>query len=150
MVTDASPDTTVLAPDACLALLRTCQLGRLAVAPNGRVDVFPVNHVVDHGTVVLRTAPGTKLYAALDGPVAFEADGYDSATGEAWSVVLKGRVELVQRIEELVDAMGLPLHPWHGGPKPCFLRLVPDEVSGRRFAVTAPTGQTSPRTVAWE
>lgn len=142
--------TTVLAPDACLALLRSCQVGRLAVMPDGHVDVFPVNHVVDHGTVVLRTAPGSKLLAALEGPVAFEADGYDSATGEAWSVVVKGRAELVQRIDELVAALALPLRPWHSGPKPCFLRIVPEQVSGRRFAVARPAGPALPRATAWE
>jgi hypothetical protein len=49
--------------------------------------------------------------------------------------VLKGQVELVQTIQEMVDTVDLPLFPWHAAPKPCYLRIVPGEVTGRRFAV---------------
>ena len=67
-------------------------MGRLAVSILERPDIFPVNHVVDHGRIVFRTAAGTKLAAAVLGrAVAFEVDGYDSVAGEAWSVVVKGR-----------------------------------------------------------
>ena len=60
-----------------LALLRESPVGRLAVVVEGRPDIFPVNHVVDHGTVVFRTARGSKFWGAAGLPVAFEVDGYD-------------------------------------------------------------------------
>jgi len=130
---------TSLTVHACWALLRESQVGRLAVVVDGQPDIFPVNFVVDHGSVVVRTGPGTKLAAAAHGAsVAFEADGYDAAVGEAWSVVVKGQVELVQTIQEMVDTVGLPLFSWHAAPKPCFVRVVPGEVTGRRFVVVAP------------
>lgn len=124
----------------CWALLRRSVVGRLAVVMDGRPEIFPVNHVVDHGAVVIRTGPGTKLAGAADrAPVAFEVDGYDAPAGKAWSVVLHGRVEMLQTMQEMVDTVSLPLFPWHAEPKPCFVRVVPDDVSGRRFDVVAPT-----------
>jgi hypothetical protein len=35
----------------------------------------------------------------------------------------------------MVDTVDLPLFPWHAAPKPCYLRIVPGEVTGRRFVV---------------
>ena len=79
-------------------------------------DIFPINYVVDRGTVVFRTAEGTKLAAAVLGRgVAFEVDGFDDAAGEAWSVVIKGHAVEIERMHELFDALDLPLFPWHAG-----------------------------------
>jgi len=124
----------------CWALLRTAEVGRLAVTVAGRPEIFPVNFVVDHGTVVFRTAEGTKLAAVTVSPlVAFEADGRVAGTpDEAWSVVLKGSSEEVRRLHDLVAVDELPLAPWQGGPKGRFVRVVPHVVTGRRFPVAAP------------
>ena len=125
----------------CWTLLRQAEVGRLAVAINERPDIFPVNFVVDHGSVVFRTAEGTKLAAAVLGrAVAFEVDGYDAGSGEAWSVVLKGRATEIQRMHDLFDAAELPLFPWHAAPKPRFVRIEPDELTGRRFHVVEGRG----------
>jgi len=103
-------------------------------------DIFPINFVVDHGTVVFRTSDGTKLAAALEQrQVAFEADGYDPDAGDAWSVVIKGQVEEIKQIPEALEAMTLPLFPWHAGPKGRFIRIVPVDITGRRFRVTDST-----------
>ena len=32
----------------------------------------------------------------------------------------------------------LPLFPWHASPKHRFVRIVPDELTGRRFTVVVP------------
>jgi nitroimidazol reductase NimA-like FMN-containing flavoprotein (pyridoxamine 5'-phosphate oxidase superfamily) len=136
MSIDIKTGMTALEPDACLSLLRSTTVGRLAVAINGEPDIFPVNFVVDHGTVVFRTAEGTKLAAAVLGrAVAFEVDGYDPEAGEAWSVVLKGRAVEIGRLEELLEAADLPLFPWSTWPKPRFVRIVPTTTTGRRFEV---------------
>ena len=127
---------THLEVNVCWALLRSQEVGRLAVSIADRPEIFPINFVVDHGTVVFRTAEGTKLAGAVQGDaVAFEADGYERDTGEAWSVVVKGHAEEIGRAHDLFDTVGLPLFPWHAAPKQRFVRIVPDEVSGRRFHV---------------
>jgi nitroimidazol reductase NimA-like FMN-containing flavoprotein (pyridoxamine 5'-phosphate oxidase superfamily) len=127
---------TVLDAHECWDLLRQQEVGRLAVSIAGHPDIFPINYLVDHGDVVFRTAEGTKLAASVLGTaVAFEIDGYDAAVGDAWSVVVKGRAREVQAIQEVFDAVELPLFPWHASPKHRFVRIEPDEVTGRRFHV---------------
>jgi nitroimidazol reductase NimA-like FMN-containing flavoprotein (pyridoxamine 5'-phosphate oxidase superfamily) len=116
-------------------------VGRVAVAIMNHPDVFPVNYAVDHTdkgpSVVFRTAEGTKLAAAVLGTaVAFEIDGYDSIAGEAWSVVLKGQAQEVESIHGVFDTDDMPIFPWHSGPKHRVVRIVAEEVSGRRFFVT--------------
>jgi nitroimidazol reductase NimA-like FMN-containing flavoprotein (pyridoxamine 5'-phosphate oxidase superfamily) len=140
---------TILEANECWQLLRQTEVGRLAVSIRDLPDVFPLNFVVDHGTVVFRTAEGTKLAAAVQGrAVAFEADGYDADAGEAWSVVIKGRAVEIERMHDVFDAMDLPLFPWHASPKHRFVRIEPDDVSGRRFRVVdKSTWEITPRTV---
>ena len=132
---ERGPGVTNLEANECWALLRSQEVGRLAVSIGDRPEIFPVNFVVDHGTVVFRTAEGTKLAGAVRRDVAFEADGYEPGTGEAWSVVVKGRAEEISRSQELLDTADLPLFPWHAAPKQRFVRIVPDEITGRRFRV---------------
>jgi uncharacterized protein len=130
---------TELATSACWTLLRSVDVGRLAVCVDGLPDIFPVNFVVDRGTVVFRTAIGTKLTAAVTNPdVAFEVDGYHADTGEAWSVVLKGRAGKISDLQELLDTTSFPLAPWHAEPKQQFVRIEPSTVTGRRFKVVDP------------
>ena len=70
-----------------------------------------MNPVVDHGTIVFRTTAGTKLAAAKGRDVAFEVDGYDAGTAQAWSVVVKGRAYEVWEVDEILRALRLPLFP---------------------------------------
>ena len=109
---------TILDTHTCLDLLRTGEVGRLAVSITNHPDIFPINYVVDRGTVVFRTAEGTKLAGALLGRgVAFEVDGYDAEAGEAWSVVIKGYAVEIEQMHEFFDALDLPLFPWHAAPE---------------------------------
>jgi nitroimidazol reductase NimA-like FMN-containing flavoprotein (pyridoxamine 5'-phosphate oxidase superfamily) len=140
------PGVMNLEVNACWALLRSREVGRLAVSIDGRPDIFPVNYVVDHGTVVFRTAEGTKLAGAVQRGVAFEADGYEPETGEAWSVVVKGRAEEISRVQDLLDTADLPLFPWQAAPKQRFVRIVPDEITGRRFRVVGREAWRTPWT----
>lgn len=143
MNTTTSPHTTELSVSECWALLRSVPVGRLAVVIDGEPDVFPVNHVVDHGTIVIRTGPGSKHAAANRHTVAFEVDGYDAERAQAWSVVVKGVAESVDRLYDLIDALQLPVFPWQSGPKPFFLRIEPDTITGRRIQVSG--GHTTDR-----
>ena len=140
MTTEFRTGMEILEPPACWALLREAQVGRLAVAIADHPDIFPVNFVVDHASVVFRTAEGTKLAGAVLGQaVAFEVDGYDGRSGEAWSVVIKGRARELELMQDLFEALDLPLFSWHASPKPRFVRIEPVEVTGRRFHVVEPT-----------
>lgn len=132
---DDTPATEQLDIATCLALLREAPFGRLAVIVNNRPEIFPVNHAVHRGSVVFRTSTGTKLFASVGQPVAYEADGLDSADGRAWSVVVAGTAHEIQQLHEVLEALELPVFPWEGGPKPHFIRIDPDSITGRRFQI---------------
>lgn len=142
-----NPTVTNLTSDLCWSRLRTMVVGRLAFAGGEHPELFPINYLVDRGTIIFRTAPGTKLAASMDRlPVAFEVDGYEPASNEAWSVVVKGILEPVLETTEIVDDLALPLFPWQNGEKGFFVRIVPDSLSGRQFEVADPSRWVSPFT----
>jgi uncharacterized protein len=130
-----------LSESECWTLLRAVDIGRLATpTARGGVEIFPVNHVVDQGSIVFRTALGTKLTAAIDAhEVAFEADNaaatVDEQDDDPWSVVVHGRADLLSLDTQLFDSFELTVRPWHVSNKPYFVRLVPTVVSGRRFRI---------------
>lgn len=127
--------TEILGLSDCWQLLRGVAVGRLALVRGDQPEIFPVNFIVDHASIVFRTRAGTKLAFSIGRPVAFEADGYDAASGEAWSVVVKGKAWEVRQLHEVLDALSLPLFPWHATPKGHVIRIDPEEVTGRRFRV---------------
>jgi hypothetical protein len=61
--------------------------------------------------------------------VSFEVDHIDEALREGWSVLLTGRLQLVD--DEPAEPDGP--HPWAGGDRQVLLRLVPSGRSGRRI-----------------
>lgn len=127
---------TELTTDQCWNLLRSTAIGRIAASAAGLVDIFPINYAVDEAarTVYFRTAPGTKLLElAINDRVALEIDGHDEA--EAWSVVVKGRAERVERQSERDAAEQLGLEPWIPTLKYRWVRIRPTEIAGRRFAL---------------
>lgn len=132
-----TPDATTLSSKACWELIRDQPYGRLAVVGVDGADIFPINALVDHGTVVFRTAAGAKLDAIANDPrVAFEVDGYDATSRTAWSVIIRGTARRVTDVHEGVDVVELGVTPWQHGPKPEFVRLEPTSVAGRRFERT--------------
>jgi uncharacterized protein len=138
MVHDPASLTLILDEHECWELLRSVDVGRLAIAITNHPDIFPVNYVVDREAIVFRTAEGTKLAAAVLGTsVAFEADGQvgEPDGADAWSVVVKGHAIEIENMYDLFDAAELPLYPWHTAPKHRFVRIVPVEVTGRRFRI---------------
>jgi nitroimidazol reductase NimA-like FMN-containing flavoprotein (pyridoxamine 5'-phosphate oxidase superfamily) len=134
MTHDDRTGTEVLEPDECWELLAKAVVGRLAVAPAGRPEIFPINHVVSEQHIVFRTGEGTKLASvAVNHHVAFEVDGYEPGTHEAWSVVVLGSAERLEHFADIYEADELPLFPWSDHPKQMFVRISPREVTGRRF-----------------
>jgi nitroimidazol reductase NimA-like FMN-containing flavoprotein (pyridoxamine 5'-phosphate oxidase superfamily) len=126
----------ILDQEQCWSLLSSSEVGRLAVAAAGEIDIFPVNYVVDAHTLVFRSAEGTKLVeVVIAHRCAFEVDGYDPSRGQAWSVVAKGEAEVLNHMSDVDAARQLPLFPWNASPKERFVRITPRELTGRRFTV---------------
>lgn len=113
-------------------MLRANSLARLALSAAGEIDIFPVNYFADGETVLLRTAPGTKLLElTVNSRVAVEIDGFSDE--EAWSVVLKGTARRLERQAEIDEADEAPLVPWIPTLKYVYVRITPTTVTGRRF-----------------
>lgn len=122
----------VLDSQECWRRLGGAQMGRLALAAGGSIDIFPVNFVVSGGALYFRTAPGEKLLELSVNPdVAFEIDGFDDQT--AWSVVVKGVAERLENQSEIDEADKLPLTPWIPTLKYRWVRVNPTAVTGRSF-----------------
>lgn len=124
----------VLTRDESLALLPTVPVGRLVFTERVLPAVVPVNFLVDHGRIVLRTGATSSLSAAVRGSVvAFEVDQIDSEARQGWSVVVTGRASEVQNPLELHRLSGLPLLPWVGGQLDHFIVIPIELVNGRRI-----------------
>jgi uncharacterized protein len=124
----------VLNDQQCWELLVANQIGRLAVVVAGRPDIFPVNYLVHEGEIYFKTAEGSKLASVMaHREVAFEIDGYDEVTNEAWSVVLIGMARVLSHDDEVEAAETLPLFPWNLAPKHRYVAIEATDLSGRRF-----------------
>jgi uncharacterized protein len=123
---------TVLTEDESWYLLASRTLGRLVTVVAGQPEIFPVNFVVQRPTVLFRTAEGRKLLSSvMDERVAFEADDHDFDGG--WSVVVKGRAEVMTNDAELEKAERAQLLSWTPSVKQHYVRIVAAEITGRRF-----------------
>lgn len=123
---------TALSSDEALELMATAKLGRVVVRRKDDMDIFPVNFVIDGGSIYFRTAEGAKLFSlALNQRVLFEADFFDADS--AWSVVVRGDAHVLTGHRDIRHADTLPLKPWLPTLKYNFVRIDPVEVSGRRF-----------------
>lgn len=124
----------ILDSATCWSLIGRQDFGRLAVSVAGRPDIFPVNFIVDDGTIVFRSAEGSKLASmAINSAVAFEVDSYDAQTNVAWSVVVHGQARLVHNSPTEERLQSLPLFPWNTAPKNRLVQIDVHEISGRRF-----------------
>ena len=131
----------VLSEEECWQLLRHQHIGRLAVCIAGQPEIFPVNYAVHEGSIYFLTAEGTKFAGAVLGSgVAFEIDAADPLFHTGWSVMVRGRAVEVETMDELVVVEELPLRPWGPGVKKRYVRIVADQVTGRRIAVPGQTG----------
>ncbi len=134
--------------DSCLELLGQAEIGRLAFVDDGAPVVLPVNYLLDRGAVVVRTAEGSKLSAAVrQERVAFEIDSLDVHARSGWSVLVKGVAAEIWESRELDLARGLPLEPWAPGTKDHYLVILSTSITGRR--ITAPAEPETPATELW-
>jgi nitroimidazol reductase NimA-like FMN-containing flavoprotein (pyridoxamine 5'-phosphate oxidase superfamily) len=134
-LTPASVNALTLSDDDCWSLLRTHNLGRLAIVIEGRPRILPMNYAAAADAVVFRTEPGAKLQYGPGSAACFEIDDYDPGTSMAWSVMVVG---LLKDITDASDERSrslrrLAVEPVAPGQKLHWLALNADEVSGRSF-----------------
>jgi uncharacterized protein len=131
-MSDETQPISVLSESECWEHLASATLGRLVTSVEGQPEIFPVNFVVQNGTILFRTAEGTKLAStAINQRVLFEADDHDVAVG--WSVVVKGMAHILRADDEVQQAERAQLLPWIATAKRHFVRIRPTRITGRRF-----------------
>ena len=119
----------------CIALLANGIVGRVAGVVGRRPFIFPVNYVLDDGTIVFRTGPGTKLEGTGFGPIAFEIDCFDETSRTGWSVIVQGTgTEITDALDRYSEVLReLKLEPWVPGSKGHWVAIQAESVTGRRL-----------------
>ncbi|HTW03769.1 MAG TPA: pyridoxamine 5'-phosphate oxidase family protein [Streptosporangiaceae bacterium] len=118
----------------CHRLLAPRGIGRIAFTAASGLMVLPVNYIVAGGTIVIRTGVGSVIAGNADGPVSFEADHFDLELGQGWSVLVLGHAHRVEQPGELRRLREeFDLRPWPAGEHDLFVRIVPDQLTGRRI-----------------
>lgn len=125
----------ILSPEECQRHLESSSIGRLAFFDAGAPTILPVTITMWGSTVVFRTAPGSKLDAAvMTRVVALEVDDFDEVTHEGWSVVVKGTLMPVEDGREIASLDRLGNAPWSKPEiRQHWVQVRADETTGRRI-----------------
>lgn len=118
-------------------LTRSRSLQLLSGAPFGRVifihmtmpAVRPVNHIIDEGTVIIRTHLGAAVLNAIGMVVSYQADAIDPTERLGWSVILHGYAHAVTDPDTVARYERL-LRPWVRGEMDHVIRIAPEIVTG--------------------
>ena len=128
----------ILSEDQCWMRLRETEFGRMAYHLADEVHIAPVNFAVDGHRLVFRTAEGSKLLGVvMNEDVAFEIDRIDDEAENAWSVIARGKAQILDG-DEARDADNLRLRPWVSSEKHNVVAIDVEEVSGREFHLARP------------
>ncbi len=131
-ITAPEAAVTSLDPAACWAMLVSTEIGRLATSVDGKPDIFPINFAVHDGTILFRSAPGSKLENLTSNPmVAFEADGV--STRWYWSVVVHGTAVRLHDADDIIRSGVMQLTSWDPTDKWNYLQITPSDITGRQI-----------------
>lgn len=121
-----------------LALLRTCEVGRVGFATPDGVRIVPVNFVVhdgpQEGAEVLEFRTTTASELAIHAPgtqVAFEVDHVDPDHRRGWSVVALGECHRDLESFGVTRPGDERASPWALGRRPMVLRLPVRRLTGK-------------------
>jgi len=120
-----------LAERTCWNLIQGHGVGRLGVYAGNFPDIFPVDYYCEPGSVLFRTAEGTKLRDLLaNAHVVFEIDSLGSAFD--WSVTVKGTAKIKDLVYTNRSAENALPH-WRPVSVYRFVEIEPESISGRRY-----------------
>lgn len=116
--------------EECLERLNADVLGRIGFNDDLGPVVLPVNYRIHEGKVVIATGLSTTLARfAVGKPVALEVEDVDPLTESGWTVLVRGRAEMVPH-DGMPEPRARP-RPWAEGPRPLLIQIVPETVTGR-------------------
>lgn len=126
-----------LTPGECRRLIAPGGIGRIAFSTVSGPVVLPVNFTVVGTSIVVRTNPGTLIEAHGDERAAFEVDHVDEVLRQGWSVLVLGQAHRVLQAGELRHVREeVTVLPWPGGDGDIYVRIVPDQITGRRISAS--------------
>ena len=120
----------------CWRLLATQPVGRVAVIVGHYPLVFPVNFAVADNSILYRTGLGAKLHSIHRSNVTFEVDEIDLVHRSGWSVMVKGvgqELNFEHNRREISTAELGGATPWAPGERDHFIRIIADQITGRRI-----------------
>lgn len=125
---------TVLDTDEARQLLGAGVVGRIAfVDRDGTLQLVPVNYRELEGDVFwLTLADGLLARSADADQVVFQVDHHDDTFQSGWSILLRGRAEVVHDDELAATLRDRGLRPWAGGDRTTLVRLRSASITGRR------------------
>ena len=121
--------------EECYRLLRTQEIGRLALIAEHYPLIFPVNYALDGTTLVIRTHAGTTgarrarqrlLRGRRDRPS--HAQRVECASSAA-----RPRRSETHRADLVARTQAAGVQPWAPGEKGHWVRIMTHEISGRRI-----------------
>ncbi len=117
----------------CRALLVRQQTGRVAVATPDGPHIIPLNFSVVDESIVFRTTPFSVLATyGRNAKLAFEVDHFRDEQQFGWSVVARGRADVVTDAADLAHIRQIwPPYPWVDGARNLHFRLPFTELTGR-------------------
>jgi uncharacterized protein len=122
--------------EECLALLSESVVGRLGFVVAGQPRIEPVNYRLVGADLVVASRPGAKLDAAVhEERVALEIDALEEWAQAGWSVLALGTATVVTDEEERASLTDLGPRPWAPSADTTFVRVVVDELTGRRLRI---------------
>jgi len=122
--------------EECWRLLATQPVGRVAIIVGHYPLVFPVNFALDGRSVVYRTGLGAKVHSIHRSNVTFEVDEIDPVHRTGWSVMVKGVAQELHADRDRKTISRAELggaEPWAPGPRHHVVRIVADQITGRKI-----------------
>lgn len=123
-----------LTPVECRQLIEPGGVGRLALCTPAGPMIYPINYTIDGHAIVFRTTPHSMLGNHAWGvDVAFEVDHLNWESRRGWSVVAKGRADIIDDPEEIdrLRERSLEPRPWARGMRRMYVRIPWREITGR-------------------
>ncbi len=129
-----------------LTLAGTMPVGRLAHVQSEQLSVVPVNFLLDGRDVLMRTAGDAELLGAArrGAAAALQVDDLVEWSRSGWSVLIRGRLTEVTDPASVECVLTGSLHAWAGAGRDHVVRLVGEQVTGRRIE-PGPGGTTVAR-----
>lgn len=127
------PPLVALSPYECWRLVeQPIPIARVVWTDGSSASIVPVNYTVADGALWFQSTPGSRIARECDGrQVLVEIDSVDTATRSGWSVIVTGVATNVEA-DDVPNFLG-ELEVWPRGPRTRFVRVQPDEITGRRL-----------------